>query len=145
MGQKIMQFSKQQGWETRLSSVIEYYQEVEFIWGKTDCFLFVGDCIKAITNIDLMSRARGTYDSNETAKKELKANLRGELKRAWYKIASELENCREAQRGDIGLITLGGKEQYCGVVFDNVLFIRTKNGLMRKNIKQNNIQLWRIK
>lgn len=61
-------------WPTRLAEFIESRQERAFLWGESDCCLFVCDVIEAITGEDPGARWRGLYSSEKGARRVLRDN-----------------------------------------------------------------------
>lgn len=136
---------KLQGWESRLNSVIEDYLEKPFVWGENDCLLFMADCILAISGVDIMADWRGSYDSEETAYAKLKEETGGSFLPAFSGMTSV--GLPWAQRGDVGLMTIGERD-YCGIVgldARNFYLRNSDGGLLKYPLKSIEcLQLWRI-
>lgn len=67
------------GWEDRLSEYIREQMAAPFAWGKNDCCLFAGDCIKIVSGHDLVEEYREQYETEEGAKKCLDKFGKGSL------------------------------------------------------------------
>lgn len=50
-----------------LNDTIDDWRRSAFVWGQSDCLLSVGDYIAAAGHMDVASRFRGTYDTEEGA------------------------------------------------------------------------------
>jgi hypothetical protein len=59
-------------WQKNLNLVFDDYEYTDFQWGKSDCWCFVADCLKAMTGTDIISHIRGIYDTEEKAYEFLK-------------------------------------------------------------------------
>lgn len=55
------------GWEPSLISYLRSIVNEPFQWGKHDCFIFSGTCIKLITGDAYIDDAIGKYDSFESS------------------------------------------------------------------------------
>ena len=78
-----------------------------FLWGFSDCYLFVADLLRKGTGIDIARRFRGRYVSPLTAMRLLKKFAGGHLEETVAKICAEegwpeIESF-QAQPGDIGV------------------------------------------
>lgn len=50
--------------DSRTIQVLEFFaQPRDFVWGKTDCCLWVADILKALHGVDYAENLRGTYSS----------------------------------------------------------------------------------
>jgi len=58
--------TKTHGWEQRFATLLSQYNGCEFNYGTLDCCLFVGDVVKEITGVDLVSDFRGKYHDLES-------------------------------------------------------------------------------
>lgn len=112
-----------EGWESILLKFLEDYKNKPFSRGKSDCGLFVADCINILQdrNIDAAIKYRGKYKN----KKQLKALMAELGHKDLIDITSEIlgepyENYRKAKRGDcvgftgkegiaIGIVDLSGR------------------------------------
>lgn len=95
-----------EGWENMLASYIANSADLPFVWGESDCALWVCGWIKMLTGTDYAEPFRGRYDSEQGAKAAL-AELGFE---SLEDLASErlIETpIRFAQRGDIVLSPTG--------------------------------------
>ena len=56
-----------EGWEPTLISYLRFIANQPFIWGKHDCFIFSGLCVKIITGDNYIDDAIGKYNSFESS------------------------------------------------------------------------------
>ncbi|MGO4304185.1 DUF6950 family protein [Cupriavidus sp. RAF12] len=61
-------------WPQRLADFVEARRARAFVWGESDCCLFVCDGVEAITGIDPAARWRGLYATEKGARRILNAN-----------------------------------------------------------------------
>lgn len=61
-----------ENWEENLEKTFEIYKNRDFKWGEVDCVLFVNDCIKAVTGIDVRKDNPGDYYTELQAVKFVK-------------------------------------------------------------------------
>lgn len=54
-------------WRELLADHIATVYGVDFSWGAFDCATFVGDCVLAMTGVDIVSAIRGTYSTESEA------------------------------------------------------------------------------
>lgn len=103
---------RREDWPERLFAEVDRQSALPFEWGKSDCFTFVTDCVKAVIDEDI-SKGRPEYDSPLKAKEALKKRGFSNLGQAF---ASRFEEVHvvDAQRGDIGIAKGKG---LTGVVF----------------------------
>lgn len=133
--------NKLEGWEKRLNLIIESYLVTPFEWGKSDCLLFVADCINALSGIDIMADWRETYNTEESAYEML-----GDTPiESAFSDLKKITNNVFCQRGDVGILNLDDKK-YCGIIsFDGKTFLlRSGDGLKKFPINNSNIELWRV-
>jgi len=55
------------GWETRLIACLHSLSRVPFEWGRHDCFIFTGLCIKAMTGDNYIDGMIGKYHDAESS------------------------------------------------------------------------------
>ena len=58
-------------WPERLQSTVDKYQRADFVYGKTDCWLFVTECVAAVCHNTLYTEALG--DGYKSLKQSLKS------------------------------------------------------------------------
>ena len=103
-----------EGWETRLTRLIEEAPRTVFVWGRRDCCLWAADGVLALTTRDPAATWRGTYESEEGALRTMRGVLGPEVHPSRYVEAMaeaiavtigaiEVEE-PWARRGDIALI-----------------------------------------
>lgn len=129
-------------WRNRLNGVIADYRRKAFVWGQSDCCMWVGDCILAMTDVDLVSEFRGTYDSVQGAMDTLALNDWSsvlDLATSHYtewKVGSDPAPAF-ARHGDIGAITAANTGWALGLFLtDRVMFMspRGLNTMSRSQI-----------
>ena len=114
------------GWENKLETYFLSRKDTPFIWGKTDCCMFVADAIKAITEVDVGEYFRDKYTKILPAYALMKAYSNGgSLQETWERIASDNKMKQVYNKdmlpGDIVTMKLEG---YC-----NPLAGRLSNGI----------------
>jgi uncharacterized protein DUF6950 len=94
-------------WPERFNAFIDSRRHMPFAWGSNDCGLFVADGILMITGVDLGAKFRGYKTEAGAMRKVRKAGgMEG--------LAADLTPKHEglAQRGDVILATVEGRETY---------------------------------
>lgn len=86
-------------WAKALHQTIEAARERPFLWGETDCCLFVADCCAAVCGVDPAADYRGRY-TTETGAKRVLIKRHGSLDAAFDACFERVEPAM-AQRGDI--------------------------------------------
>ena len=110
---------RRQDWPERALEVIEKHDTMPLEWGKSDCFTFPMDIVKAITGKDPY-KAERAYTTEAGAGKRLKSKKFKNVGDAFAALYKEIPPAL-AQRGDIG--TIEGEHGCSGVVFwDNVVW-----------------------
>lgn len=56
-----------QGWERRLIDYIQSVAKTKFEWGKHDCFIFTGQCVKAIRGDNYIDDMIGKYHDAQSS------------------------------------------------------------------------------
>ena len=59
-------------WRVALHETIEAHRRLPFAWGQHDCALFVADCVRAMTGLDLATGFRGSYSTPAGSVRALK-------------------------------------------------------------------------
>lgn len=59
-------------WRSRLSQHIEAERFRPFVWGEHDCCLWICDCIKVMTGVDIAEPYRGQYENAFGAIKQMR-------------------------------------------------------------------------
>lgn len=115
---------RKEGWEDRLTKVVEEHAQRPFAWGGTatgkgsDCFEMCMDVAKAVTGVDPYEDERGRYKSRMGALRRFKKRGFDWLAGAYAHVFLEIPPSM-ARRGDIGLVSIqdeNGKPVDCSVV-----------------------------
>lgn len=88
-------------WPNKLNRYIVANRDKPFVWGKSDCVIFVAGAVKEITGVDYMEEFRGKYDSEESAKEALRDLGAGSL---YHTLRTKLGNpipAAQGKRGDV--------------------------------------------
>jgi hypothetical protein len=125
--------TRKHDWQKRLNKVFDQYEYSDFIWGKTDCFCFASDCIKAMTGYGPMDNFKTMYDDEELANKILIAGSKGidgkfykynGLIGFWSSFLGEPKTLGGAMIGDIVLVDLPlQKDLLTGVINDTGRYV----------------------
>lgn len=103
------------GWEKRLLQVVEDYRARPFAWGASDCLMFAGACIEAVTGLDPTTIYRGQYEDAAGAVRLLAAlkfdNAVGAIAAHFAQIPRA-----HAGRGDIVVVTEPSSDDPMGAV-----------------------------
>lgn len=130
-------------WPERLVAVVQQAQARPFRWGEHDCALFVADCVKAMTGVDVAEGLRGSYQDRPGAIRRLAErfavlDLRGLGTRLFgAPIAPAL-----AQRGDVALVMLEGQGS-AGVVLGPTVAAPGRRGLLHVPLERAEI-VWGV-
>lgn len=125
--------TRKNDWQKRLNKVFDEYEYTDFVWGKTDCFCFASDCIKAMTGYGPMDNFKSMYNDEELANKILISGSKGldgkfykynGLIGFWSSFLGEPKTLGGAMIGDIALVDLPlQKDLLTGVVNDTGRYI----------------------
>lgn len=63
---------RKENWAKELSSTLETWQNMPFIWGETDCFHFAMACINNMTGRTIAAEINCTYSTFRGSLKQLK-------------------------------------------------------------------------
>jgi hypothetical protein len=130
-----------EGGEKRLSSHIEAHAKIPFVWGLSDCLLFVSDAAVLICGKDPAEPARGKYENLGKAAaliKELRGTTENILDVHFKRI-----NQAYAPRGDIVLKHRENGATF-GIVYDGKAIYKTPSvGLVRESLKEVDYA-WRV-
>ena len=102
-------------WPERLIEIIEARRTRAFSWGDSDCALFAGDVVQALTGIDIAKPWRGYNTAQGAAARIKKA---GGMRALASRAGLEEKQKGFAQRGDIVLADIEGRETFGVVVGD---------------------------
>lgn len=107
-------------WEKCLSNKFQEWSGKKFIWGKSDCCIFAGDCIESMTSINPMNNFIHKYahDIYKTKKEALSLikNSFNDLPSCIEKVLGKPKNINFAKRGDLVLFASGQYSHICGIV-----------------------------
>ena len=77
------------GWADKLEKYLLGRHEQKFVWGESDCCLFVADTIQVLTGVDVGTYFRGKYDRILPAYALMKDYSNGgSIQETWEKIAA---------------------------------------------------------
>lgn len=92
-------------WPRRLQETVDAARRRDFVWGESDCCLFVADAVKAMTGTDFAARYRGKYKTRRGAMSLLKKIDGGGVQEAAARaLGAPLAHRLTARRGDVALI-----------------------------------------
>ena len=113
------------GWNARLFAVLKRYDGTPFVWGASDCWCLVSDCIAAITGADFLGTYRGQYSSRLTAAGRIRGrghrSMLAAVQAEMARIGGVAVPVQFARTGDVGL-------SFC-----NTLCVRTPRGFIARN------------
>lgn len=141
MGKKIIE----------LSNYLRSVADKPFKWGEHDCVLHACNGLLALTEVDIASSWRGTYNTKKQSEEIIVRDFNGNSDNCFTNFLGEPhENPRRARRGDIVRVTFGKSLTY-GVVDDTgrfIVFVSVKEGLIRYPIERaekiwNSDNVWR--
>lgn len=101
------------GWEVRLADALARWRMASFAWGESDCLLFCGEVVEALTEIDMTSAYRGKYDNARGAAKLL-GGKPGRLITGFLDERFERQPVAMARRGDVVFVTDGEDRLFGG-------------------------------
>lgn len=64
--------TRYEDWPSRLAAFIDGQRARPFVWGQSDCCLFVADAITAMTGVDVAKRWRGAYVDEKSARRVMR-------------------------------------------------------------------------
>lgn len=121
-----------------LMKVIKDYQDTPFEWGKSDCCMFVADCVNAQMGVDPAENHRGKYSTEIGAKRALAkyGSIEDVLDKLFTRIDYNL-----AKRGDVVMYEseLGAT---MGVVWNGGAFTPSEIGLVHQEVEP--MIVWRV-
>tara|TARA_A100001015_G_scaffold298161_1_gene380546 strand:+ start:156 stop:587 length:432 start_codon:yes stop_codon:yes gene_type:complete len=137
-------------WEKLLNNKFQEWSAKKFIWGKSDCCIFAGDCIESMTNINPMKNFIYKYaDSEYKTKKEamsLIKNTFNDLPSCIEKVMGKPKNINFAKRGDLVLFASGKYPHICGIVDltgSKIISLSMKDGLIKFPLSDGHLS-WEI-
>jgi len=121
--------TRKPNWMPDLEAVIRSWSEKKFAWGITDCCVFCGECIKAMTGNNPFTPFAG-YNDRQGALKTLKAKGRGTLPTTLVAVLGVPLHVSKAAAGDI-VLNCDKKNPAIGLcVGVDSLFISPDDGLI---------------
>ncbi len=134
--------SRLPSWDTRLDAFLQANDRRRFRYGVWDCGIFSGDAVLAMTGVDLAGHCRDRYTTRKGA-----MELVGSVRRLAETTLTEFDEVppAAARRGDVVLISWGGRESLGVVALDgrNAVTVGLK-GLRYVPVIPNVVRAWRI-
>lgn len=115
---------RKSAWPEILTAKIEEWRAVPFVWGETDCAMFVIDVVNAFTDRAIENRSLGRYDSEFGARRVI-ATLGEDLAALVSLRFGAPIAVTFAQRGDVLL-----RESNLGICLGQHASFRTPAGLV---------------
>ena len=118
-------------WPKRLIKAIEEAESKTFRWGVWDCWLFVADCVEAMTGSDPAEHLRGRYFTEQEADDLLEhmGGVDDVLERLGF---APITNKNFTQRGDIVIFPFtvdGEHKEAAGICVGQYFVCATHEGL----------------
>lgn len=102
---------RKQRWPSILAEQIEAARDKPFAWGSHDCALWAADVVRAMTGEDIAAAYRGAYDDERSAREAMLRIDGGGLRAIGNRaFGPALNNVAMAQRGDVALVDVDGRE-----------------------------------
>ena len=98
-------------WPARLNAFVEAARERSFVWGVWDCALAAAEWVEVATGIDHAAHLRDTYADALGAARTLAQH--GGLEAIATAALGEPIASQMAQRGDLVLVVIEGRESLC--------------------------------
>ena len=135
---------RQVTWLRNFEETLSLYKTTDFVWGESDCALFVCDCLKAIYGKDFAASFRGQYKTEFKALKLLKQFSKAGLLETIDKIVVE-NGGRIVQNtyAEIGDVTYGPAYNM-GIVVGSQFAFMSPKGFATLDIKEAD-QIWTLK
>lgn len=116
-------------WPERLEAEIERHRKVPFSYGAADCFVFVADCVRAMTGDDPAAKVRGKYKTERGAASQMRkvfgaADVAGLLASLYAEIPPAM-----ARRGDLGIVESDRGPVSC-VIGGPQIFAKSRAGVL---------------
>lgn len=103
-------------WPERLHRIIDSARELEFEWGVFDCALHVGNCMRAIVDVDPSAEYRGKYSDEAGAAGIYGGSLQDFAARIFAGLECPEVAVTFARRGDVVFIDNDTEQGALGVV-----------------------------
>jgi len=146
-----MALSRREDWSQRLDAAINAARTVPFGYapGENHCCLFMGDCVIAMTDTDVMHWFRGKYNSERGAYVAVKRHAGGGLVQTFEKIAEEfgIEEIpvQYASPGDVVMHIAGDDgSEGCGISLGSRFVTVCKPAGVKFEPMTTAIRAWRI-
>jgi len=108
-----------QDWPKRLDACINELRDKPFKWGEQDCGTFAADCIKAMTDCDVISVTRGQYNDADGANAVIdNLSFAGVRAATTGILGAPYPNPLFAKRGDIVAVDSGNGDALAVVALD---------------------------
>lgn len=126
-------------WQIELGKTITAAAKRPFLWGEHDCCLFAADCARVVCGIDPAEKYRGTYSTEQGARKALLRNHRS-IEGAIAAYFKEVP-VAFAQRGDLVVVDTE-QGRVAGVVWGTGVWVTTPDGV--RCIREKPARAWRV-
>ena len=122
-------------WQTRLGAYLAACAQRRFEWGRHDCGLFVSGAIEAECGVDPAALLRGQYRTRDGAVAAISGLCGGSSVEHAAEHLLRAQQCPEvavgfAQRGDVVVINLRGRELLGLVAMDGRMVAPGSRGLL---------------
>ena len=122
--------ARREDWPERLGAVLCTAMDRPFVWGEWDCVHFIAECIKAMTGRDPIPNARGQYDTEFGAGRQI-LRFGTDLAATCDAALGPRIHVNFAQRGDLLM-----HEGNLGICVDHTGAFVTPEGLARLPVQQ---------
>ena len=121
--------ARREDWPSRLAAALEAARDKPFQWGTHDCALWAADVILAMTGVDVAAAYRGAYTDEASAREAMLRIDGGGLRAIGNRaFGPALNNVFMAQRGDVALVEIDGREA-AGIVLGATVAVPGPRGL----------------
>lgn len=119
-------------WEERLTAVLQQAFARPFQYGRFDCYLFIAECVEAMTGIDLSEGKRGSYSTEVGAGLIIKRAGCNSLEEIATQLAAKYGGeeipASMAQRGDVLLSTSADGSPGLGICVGEIALVPAVGG-----------------
>lgn len=120
---------RQEGWESRLQTVIEDARDRAYVLGEHDCFRLACRCIEALTGVDRWPEFAGYKTKREALSKLARFGHSFEDAGDWFFNAPRV-GIKRARRGDIAALADDVGAKHLAVVVDHRAACLLPQGLL---------------